>query len=687
MEDLFKKFKKQFIEEIFGLLESAEADLFSLEKDPSDSKLIDSVFRAMHTIKGTSAMYGSNHISNFVHHLENIFQNIRDNKAIVDKNIIDISFESIDHIKCLMNDEDFKDEANVARNSILLDNISKYSAAKHIPPGINPGNIFRETPKGKQSWYILLRADDQIYKRGVNLVNIFSDLSELGTFDIHRIASLSNNETEFWGIVLVTSEKINDIKEVFMFIEDNCSFVLLQEGDIKSEEDIEKFAINKIPHPPVKIISEVEVNDAEEIKKYLPDEPEAIQTPVNHKTAMLVAEASKQNVKRVSVDAVKLDYLMYLVSELITLNSKLLQTTKDDYYENIRPQIEQMEGLTKLFRSNALEIRLVPLGDMVVKFQRLVRDLGKQLGKKVELVTQGTDTELDKNTIDLVSEPIIHIIRNCVDHGIELPEERLKKGKPEVGIIKLSARQAGNYINIIIEDDGAGLDIDKIGQKAIEKGIIKSTENMSKSEICNLIFHSGLSTSHNITNVSGRGVGMDVVKRKIAELRGDVIIDTEKEKGASFLLKIQQSIAIIDTLLFRVKNTYFILPLTDIEICIHMDKSKLIESQNTQTISYNDKMIPYLDLRSYFNLSGSYPNKVRVLILKEGGQYLSLLCDEIIGEQQAVLKPLGESFDNDTGITAVSQHGNGEWAYMLNVHFIYNLLTSNEVYSPNNAIL
>lgn len=687
MEDLFKKFKKQFIEEIFGLLESAEADLFSLEKDPSDSKLIDSVFRAMHTIKGTSAMYGSNHISNFVHHLENIFQNIRDNKAIVDKNIIDISFESIDHIKCLMNDEDFKDEANVARNSILLDNISKYSAAKHIPPGINQGNIYKETPKGKQSWYILLRTDDQIYKRGVNLVNIFSDLSELGTFDIHRIASLSNNETEFWGIVLVTSEKINDIKEVFMFIEDNCSFVLLQEGDIKSEEDIEKFAINKIPHPPVKIISEVEVNDAEEIKKYLPDEPEAIQTPVNHKTAMLVAEASKQNVKRVSVDAVKLDYLMYLVSELITLNSKLLQTTKDDYYENIRPQIEQMEGLTKLFRSNALEIRLVPLGDMVVKFQRLVRDLGKQLGKKVELVTQGTDTELDKNTIDLVSEPIIHIIRNCVDHGIELPEERLKKGKPEVGIIKLSARQAGNYINIIIEDDGAGLDIDKIGQKAIEKGIIKSTENMSKSEICNLIFHSGLSTSHNITNVSGRGVGMDVVKRKIAELRGDVIIDTEKEKGASFLLKIQQSIAIIDTLLFRVKNTYFILPLTDIEICIHMDKSKLIESQNTQTISYNDKMIPYLDLRSYFNLSGSYPNKVRVLILKEGGQYLSLLCDEIIGEQQAVLKPLGESFDNDTGITAVSQHGNGEWAYMLNVHFIYNLLTSNEVYSPNNAIL
>jgi two-component system chemotaxis sensor kinase CheA len=686
MEDLFKKFRKQFIEEIFGLLESSEADLFNLEKDPTDSKLIDSVFRAMHTIKGTSAMYGSIHISDFVHHLENIFQNIRDNKTPVEKEIIDITFESIDHIKCLMNDENFKDEANISRNAALLSKISSYSTSKQIQPSIKPSNVFYEKQPGKQSWYILLRTDDQIYKRGINLVNMFTDLSGLGTFDIHRIAALSNSETEYWGIVLVTTEKINNIKEVFMFIEDNCSFVLLKEGDIKSEEDIEKFAVSKVPQPHVKKTTEEKTSILEEAQKSIPVEPEVVQTPVNHKTAMLVAEASKQNVKRVSVDAVKLDYLMYLVSELITLNSKLLQTTKDEYYENIRPQIEQMEGLTKLFRSNALEIRLVPLGDMVVKFQRLVRDLGKQLGKKVELVTQGTDTELDKNTIDLVSEPIIHIIRNCVDHGIELPAERVKKGKPETGTIKLSARQAGNYINIIIEDDGAGLDIEKIGQKAIEKGIIKSTDNMSKSDICNLIFHSGLSTSQNITNVSGRGVGMDVVKRKIAELRGDVIIDTEKDKGASFLLKIQQSIAIIDTLLFKVEKTYFILPLTDIEICIHIEKSKLIESQNTRTIDYNERMIPYLDLRSYFNLSGSYPNKVRVLILKEGGQYLSLLCDEIIGEQQAVLKPLGESFDNDTGITAVSQHGNGEWAYMLNVHFMHKLLTAEEVYTADGSI-
>lgn len=677
MEDLFQKFRKQFFEEIFGLLELLEADLLNLEKEPNNQQIIESVFRAMHTIKGTSAMYGCTHISDFTHHLENIFQTIRDTKIPTEKGIIDISLESLDHIKCLMNDENLKDSSNIARNNDLLEKISKYTF-QDVESTVLPESADSEESAKKQSWYVLLRTDEHIFNRGVSLINIFTDLASLGTYNIHRIASLSNNETEVWGIVLVSSAHINEIKEVFMFIEDNCKFVLLKEGDLQNEDDIRKFSEKQFLFPDLP-------DTAPQDQLELPvTEPEV--APVKGKTSALVAEAAKHNLKRVTVEASKLDYLMFLVSELITLNSRLLQTTKDEYYENIRPQIEQMESLTKLFRSNALEIRLVPLGDLVVKFQRLVRDLGKQLGKKIELVTQGTDTELDKNTIDLISEPIIHIIRNCVDHGIEMPEERLKKGKPETGVIKLSARQAGNYINIVIEDDGAGLNLEKIRNKAIEKGIVKAGDNLSKPEICDLIFHSGISTSNNITKVSGRGVGMDVVKRKITELRGDIIIDTEKDRGTSFLLKIQQSIAIIDTLLFKVHNAYFILPLTDIEICIHIEKSKIIDSQNTRTIDFNDKMVPYLDLRSYFNLSGSYPDKIRALIVKEGGQYICLLCDEIIGEQQAVLKPLGESFDNETGITAVSQHGNGDWAYMLNVHFLHKLLSSRDVYSDTNFI-
>jgi two-component system chemotaxis sensor kinase CheA len=692
MEDLFQKFKKQFINEILGLLDALETDLLELEKDLGNDQIIDAVFRAMHTIKGTSAMYGCKHISDFTHHLENIYQVIRDSKSAVNKSIIDISLASLDHIKNMINDEDFTDPLNISRNNELIEEITKISLAEEkIVAQASKELAGKAESLNTKTWYILLRTDEQIYFRGVNLVNILTDLSSLGTYYIHRVPALSNDNTETWGIVLVSEAGINDIREVFMFIEDNCTFSLIKEGRLEDESEIQKLVDDQIS-----IVSKQVKEKLPEIKpkETEPEEPDVLnkekersKTSVKYKTSMLVAEAAKQNIKRISVDSVKLDYLMYLVSELITLNSQLLQTTRDDYFEMIRPQIEKMESLTKLFRSNALEIRLVPLGDLVIKFQRLIRDLSKQLDKQIDFVTHGTDTELDKNTIDLIAEPIIHILRNCVDHGIEPTEDRVKKGKPEIGTIKLTAHHVGNFIHITIADDGAGLDLDKIREKAIKKGIIKQTDTLSKQELSNLIFHSGFSTAENITDVSGRGVGMDVVKRKIAELRGEIQIETEKNKGTTITLKIQQSIAIIDTLLFRVQKTYFILPLTDIEICIHTDKSLLIQNQNTGTIDYNHKMIPYLDLRSHFNLGGSYPEQVRTLILKEGGQYIGILSDEILGEQQAVLKPLGPSFDHETGILAVSQHGEGHWAYMLNAHYLHQVLKNRSSQRLNNVTI
>jgi two-component system, chemotaxis family, sensor kinase CheA len=690
MEDIFQKFKKQFINEIIGLLESLETDLLTLENQPDSSQHIDSVFRAMHTIKGTSAMYGCKHISDFTHQLESIFQYIRDTKTRADKKIIDISLVSLDHIRNLINDENLSDPENIARNKELLDEINTYSSSGKTADDTPAAGASSVKPDEKlQSWYILLKTDEQIYFRGISLVNILSDLLSLGTYHIHRIPALSDKDAETWGIVLITSSGIEDIRNVFLFIEDNCTFVLLKDGDLSHVDNMQNFTemqASMIASPKTGSLPIIE----EEVKTVIktPAEvhttKEPPRTPVKSKTSLLIAETAKQNLKRITVDAPKLDYLMYLVSELITLNSQLLETTRDDYYADIRPQIEKMESLTKLFRTNALEIRLVPLNDMVVRFQRLIRDLSRQLNKEIDFVTQGTDTELDKNTIDLLSEPIIHIIRNCIDHGIEPVEQRIKKGKNETGIIKLSANHVGNYIQITIEDDGAGLDLEKIRNKAIDKGIIKPNDNLSKNELCNLIFHSGLSTSENITDISGRGVGMDVVKRKITEMRGEIQIETEKDRGTSFILKIQQSIAIIDTLLFRVQKTFFILPLTDIEICIHTDKNELIKNRNTGTIEYNKQMVPVIDLREYFHLGGTYPERVKTIILKEGGQYIGLLSDEIIGEQQAVLKPLGLAYESHAGILAVSQHGNGQWAYMLGAHHLHKTLKSMVNQNQNN---
>jgi two-component system, chemotaxis family, sensor kinase CheA len=666
MDEIFQRFKKQFVDEILGLLESLETDLLALESNPGDSQLIDSVFRAMHTIKGSSGMYGYKHISDFTHHLESIYQSIRDSQSQINKNISDVSLASLDHIRNLINDENLTDPQNISKNEELLSAIKDCTIAENpISDNATEAATEKVDEPQIQSWYILLRTDEQLFFRRISLVGIFLDLAAIGKYHMHRIPALCNNEVETWGIVLITSASLKEIKEVFLFIEDNCNFVLLQDGDLQDEEAIQKLAETKVSETTNEKTAKTEPVNAPQDTDF---------TKPKLKTSLLVAEAAKHSIKKISVDSTKLDYLMYLVSELISLKSRLSVATRADQYEEIWPYIEQMEGLSKQFSYNALEIRLVPLNDMVTKFQRLVRDLSAQLDKKIDFVTQGTDTEFDKNTIDLISEPIIHIIRNCVDHGIEPPEDRIKKGKPETGTIKLSAHNAGNYINIIIEDDGAGLYLEKIREKAVKKGIIKSTDNLTKQELSNLIFHSGFSTAENITNVSGRGVGMDVVKRKMNELRGEIFIDTEKDKGTTFILKIRQSISIIDSLLFKVQKTHFIIPLTDIEICIHKIKSDLIKGQNTGTIEYNDKMIPFIDLRSHFNLGGTYPNTIKTLILKENGQYIGLLADEILGEQQAVLKPMGQAFEEETGILAASQYGNGEWAYMLNAHHLHEML-------------
>jgi two-component system, chemotaxis family, sensor kinase CheA len=665
MEDLFKKFRKQFIEEIFALVDQLESDLLVLENDPNNRVVIDSIFRAMHTIKGTSGMYGFTFVSEFTHHLESIYQSIRDTEAEANKVIIDISFASLDHIKHLIDDEQLQNVDNKNNHEQLLNRIKAYvdnegvvSDSKEIPISETEDKIKVKT------WSILIRTDEQLFFRGINFVNLLTDLSSLGTFHIHRISSLSDFDTETWGVVLISDATINDIKDVFMFIEDNCTFTLVKEGDLLDQELQGHF---------VKVANDVSLKSLEHgLPRYLDEDLQKKESA----TIPTATTQTKYNIKRINVDAAKLDYLMYLVSELITLNSLFLQTTKDDYYEAIRPQIEQMESLVKLFRNNALEIRLVPLNDLILKFQRLVRDLSKQLGKKIEFVTQGTDIELDKNTIDLIADPIIHIIRNCIDHGIETTDERIKKGKPDFGTIKLSASHVGNYIHLKIEDDGKGLDLNKIKENAIKRGIIKSADELTKRELTDLIFTSGVSTAKSVTSVSGRGVGMDVVKRTINELRGEITVETEENKGTAFTLKIQQSVAIVDTLLFRVENTYFIVPLTEIEICLRLTLDVLIKNQNTGTIEYNEQMIPYVDLRSLFNLQGNYQSIIKILIIKNSDRYLAILCDEIVGEQQAVLKPLGQAFTADNGILAAAQQGSGKWAYLLNIHFLFEKLKS-----------
>ena len=671
-ENVFHKFRDKFIEEANSLLDTLEKDLLSLEKNPQEKELLESAFRAMHTLKGISAMYGFDYISDFTHILENIFQSLRDGLKVFTKEISEISLTSIDHIRRLLDDEKLQDVDNTKNHKLLLDKIN--DLAKISPSNRTQINI-TDTEKPplkeskKQTYYIILNTDEQLYFRGISLTGILKDLSDLGEYKLQRIPVLSKNELDSWGIVLITEADISSIHEILMFIDDQCLVYKLSDANIFDANYTE--LLEKPQNNNSNSLTEPSILDLIE------NSEKQIIAPVIGLSAgnedIFKHQANKQ-VKRISVDATKLDYLMYLVSELITINSQLMLSTKDKQYELLRPVVENLDSLSKHFRNNALEIRLVPLSDIALRFQRLIRDLSKQLNKKVEFVTEGIDTELDKNTIDLLAEPLMHIVRNCIDHGIETPTKRKSVGKPETGTIKLSASQSGNFVLVKVEDDGSGIDIEKVRLKAVEKGILKTDDKPSEKEIFDIIFLPGFSTTQSLTEVSGRGVGMDVVRKKIGDLRGEIIVNSEIGKSTSFTLKLQQSVAIIDSLLFLVDESYFIVPMSEVEVCVQEEISFLNSRENTGTIVFNDELIPFLDLRKTFKLKGNYYNKVKMVIIRKNDHFTALMSDSIIGEHQAVLKPISKKLEQKQLLLAASQLGDGNIAFMLDTQALTKTL-------------
>jgi two-component system, chemotaxis family, sensor kinase CheA len=666
MDPILQRFKLIFLEEASDLLDQLEKDLLDLEIAPDNQELIESAFRAMHTIKGVSGMYGFDFVGEFTHNMENLYQAIRDKILRFDKDIFDVTFQSIDHIRKLLTDESLLVPENQKNQKTILDAITSILAkvSRDIP------NIMALTDevntKNQQipyTWHILIRTNEQIYFRGISIVNIFQDLSSLGQFEISRLDHLSNEEIDTWSVILYSSVKENDIREVFMFMEDDCTFTRLTPRNLFDDLNLDSA---KADEP--SIMDYVESQDKTG-KNDIP--PEANFIPEQSLKSKTKTDKEKKTGKRISVDSEKLDHLMYLVSELITLNSQFTLNTSDNKYEKIWPYTERLDNLSKQFRNNALDIRLVPLSESILRFKRLIRDLSQHLNKDVELITDGIDTEVDKGTIDQLNDPLMHIIRNCIDHGIEAPDLRRKKGKSGTGVIKITATNSGNMVIIRVEDDGSGIDMEKIRKKAVEKGIFKASDTPTKQELTEMIFLPGFSTAKSLTEVSGRGVGMDVVRRKITELRGEVHVESEWGIGTSFTLKLQQSIAIIDTLLFKVENTFFTVAISDINICLQIPFVEIEKRKHTRTIPFENQLIPFVDIRSCFDLGGCYGEITKAIILKMNDRQMALLTDVIVGGHQAVLKPLGGLFREQKCIGAASQLGDGKLAFMIDTNELF----------------
>lgn len=667
---MIDKFKEKFVEESLDNINDLEEALFLLEKDMHNSEIIERIFRAMHSLKGGGAMFGFNHLSDFTHHLETVFDLVRNNKLTVNNDIISLTFEAIDQIKLLLQVGDLNDEKDIAHQNAFIKRIETISqTGKAIPaqPIETPAQKQDTGNAGAKNYLISIKPDDDILRNGTNPLYLLDDLHAMGET---KVVAFAKNITELgqfnpvknycqWQLVLNTAEPINEIKDVFIFVEDECEVDIqpLKAGNIIHSEGLGSL---------IKTASEKQ----ELLNK---DQLEALFNDIDSKQAENQKDTKRKvqlkdhKISSIRVHSNKIDELVNLVSELVTIQAQLNLYAEKDGGSDIVALAENIQKLSRQLRDNAFEISLIPLQSELMRFQRLVRDLSKELNKEIDFVIEGGDIELDKNIIEHLTDPLLHIIRNSVDHGIEMPDDRIKDGKSPKGTIIFKAFYSGANVIIQIIDDGKGIDPEIIKNKAIKKGLIDEKMELSNKEIFDLVFLSGFSTKEIVSDVSGRGVGMDVVKKKIGEIRGEVSLDSEIGKGTTISLELPMTLSIIDGLLIKVAQNQYVIPIANIEKIFDTGNVNFGNSLN-HVVSIEDHQYPYINLREVFGTEVTSSGDEQLILVKFEDRKVGLLVDQVIGEFQTVVKPLGRFLKKQENISGATIMGDGSIALVIDTN-------------------
>lgn len=700
---MLDRFQQKFVEEATDNVASIEEALFELESDPENKEIIERLFRSMHTIKGGGAMFGFNDLSTFTHNLETIYDHIRNDKIKVTKDIISLTFESLDYIRQLLEMGQLTDPDDIARQQ---DYIKRVQA--HFAPGeglyINPNKAGQQSAaqpaqpqqeeSGPKNYLVNFEPFENLLSNGTNPLFIIEDLMALGEAktvsylqDVHSFSEFEPLAIKIkWQVILNTDQDINDIKDVFIFVEDDCKVEIteLTQGDIVNNTDKLPDILAKAHESGNMLKKEdFEVFKTEKVATPAPSVPQqATSTTAAAPTKKTEAKPQQQEAAKIATQRVasaKIDELVNAVGELVTMQAQLNLIASKSGNEAFASITEQMEKITRQLRETSFEMSLVPLQGELIRFQRLVRDLSNKLGKELEFVVEGGDIELDKNIIEHLIDPLLHIIRNSGDHGIEMPEERIKKGKDPKGTILLKAFYSGSNVVIQIIDDGKGMDPAKIFAKAVEKGIIDKNANLTKKETLNLIFASGFSTAEKISDVSGRGVGMDVVRTKIQEVRGEVTVDSEVDKGTTLTLDIPLTLSIIDGLMTKINGEQFIFPLSNIERILNPNEVKFNENGVGNIFTYTGEQILYIDLNKlFYDKPVENIQNAKILLVKNGDKKVGMIIDQIVGEYQIVVKPLGRFLRKVDMISGASVMGDGSLSLIIDTTRLvnYNALKS-----------
>lgn len=689
MSDIKDKHREAFKEESRELLSELETSLLELEERPDDADLVGRVFRAMHTIKGSGAMFGFEAVSAFTHDVETVFDLVRNGSIRVTKELIDLTLAARDHIRSMLDASEGEPEVDKDKACRIISSLRKFipdlaatvKGEHFLPPVV----VVPQSERADReiTFRIHFRPPRDIAFRGMDPIGLLNELSYLGECTItartQDVPSLDELNAEscylYWDVILTTSEGVNAVKDVFLFIQDDAEVkidiiknpvdgtdagqkklgeILVERGEVTPEIVQKGLSAQKRFG---QVLVEMGALEADEVTSALAEQ--------RHLKAQQDKKQAADSASSIRVSSDKLDKLVDLVGELVTLQSLLSQTAGNFKKTKIPAIAEAVERLTSELRDTTIGIRMLPIGSTFSKFKRLVRDLSKELGKEIELTTEGAETELDKTVIEKLGDPMVHILRNSIDHGIEQLEDRVAANKPRTGTIHLSAKHSGAHVLVQVQDDGKGLDPDVIRAKAVEKGLISSDAKLSRKEIFSLILAPGFSTAKTITSVSGRGVGMDVVKRAIESLRGSIEINSQKGSGTTITLKLPLTLAIIEGLLVKIGAESFVMPLALVEECVELTRKDVQKANGRDLAQVRGKVVPYIRLREQFMITGERPAIEQIVIVSLEGQRAGFVVDRVIGGHQTVIKSLGSMYKDIDGISGATILGDGTVALIL----------------------
>jgi two-component system, chemotaxis family, sensor kinase CheA len=666
-----------FIDESNENIQNINDQLLLLEKEPSNLSIVAEIFRSAHTLKGMSATMGYNDLAELTHKLENVLDGVRNEKIFIDSNMLDIVFEAVEHLEAIVTDvaeggSGKRDVQDVVLKLQRIENgesVDTGSAKEETVATLEVEQSSVDSPfkqfdefevtvlsesneQGFQNYSIRIEIREDCLLKAARVYMVFDVLEKIGEV-MKSVPSVEDLEAEnfenHFHVLLVTKETPIDVEKRILKVSE-IDKVIVSPFSVESYQEKQR--------------KEQDEDKTEELSH------EAKDTSLDTEKSEQTKEKNQALNKTIRVNINRLDDLMNLFEELVIDRGRLEQIAEEVDHKDLKETVERMSRVSGNLQGIILNMRMVPIEQVFNRFPRMVRQLSRDLGKKIDLKIVGAETELDRTVIDEIGDPLVHLLRNALDHGIESLEDRLQAGKPEVGNISLKAYHSGNHVFVEIEDDGNGINKEKVLSKAISNGVITKDEanHLEDRQINELIMQSGFSTADKISDISGRGVGLDVVKNKIESLGGSITIESEQGKGSLFSIQLPLTLSIISVMLVHLEKEIFAVPLSSIIETAIIKKEDIMHAHNKEVIDFRGKVVPLVHLKKLFDIPSTTKEDddlYSVVVVRRGNKMAGLVVDSFIGQQEIVLKSLGNYLTNVFAISGASILGNGEVALII----------------------